>query len=203
MKKRRRNEIAFFDETLQEQYRKENVICRNMYQAFFDEEFKLYFLPKVEDGKVKEVRLLTKWEDKKGGIKEQEEYIPVFQKKDFMIEFNLNIYEKAFSYLQQWKRGGKQIPVVNLDMTDNSLWDPAIFDKLSDLMERYGIQYKEVRIVIDRERFVEDNFNIEGLSDCLKKRGFFVVLIDEKDIQDKNSREFISPEDLGKLLEKE
>ncbi|MCI8508084.1 MAG: diguanylate cyclase [Lachnospiraceae bacterium] len=203
LKKRRRNEIAFFDETLQEQYRKENVICRNMYQAFFDEEFKLYFLPKVEDGKVKEVRLLTKWEDKKGGIKEQEEYIPVFQKKDFMIEFNLNIYEKAFSYLQQWKREGKQIPVVNLDMTDNSLWDPAIFDKLSDLMERYGIQYKEVRIVIDRERFVEDNFNIEGLSDCLKKRGFFVVLTDEKDIQDKNSREFISPEDLGKLLEKE
>ena len=200
LKKRKRNEIAFFDETLQERYQRENDICRNMYQAFFDDEFKLYFLPETENGYVTEISLFSKWEDNKGNIRNQEEYIPIFQKKNFLMDFDLGIYEKAFTYLQRWKREGKQIPVVNLNMTENSLWDLSVFDKLSELMERYDIQHKEVRIVLDRERFVKDNFDIDGLADYLKKRGFFILLTEGQEVRDKNSKSFLPAEDLEKLL---
>ena len=78
-----------------------------MYQAFFDDEFKLYFLPETENGNVTKVSLFSKWVDKKGNIRNQEEYIPIFQKKNFLMDFDLGIYEKAFSYLQRWKKKGK------------------------------------------------------------------------------------------------
>ena len=154
----------------------------------------------MENGYVTEISLFSKWEDNKGNIRNQEEYIPIFQKKNFLMDFDLGIYEKAFTYLQRWKREGKQIPVVNLNMTENSLWDLSVFDKLSELMERYDIQYKEVRIVLDRERFVKDNFDIDGLADHLKKRGFFILLTEGQDVRDKNSKSFLPAEDLEKLL---
>ena len=200
LKKRKRNEIAFFNEILQEHYQREKEICRNMYQAFFDDEFKLYFLPETENGNVTKVSLFSKWVDKKGNIRNQEEYIPIFQKKNFLMDFDLGIYEKAFSYLQRWKKKGKQIPVVNLNMTENSLWDPVVFDKLSELMERYDMQYKEVRIVLDRERFAKDNLDIDGMADDLQKRGFFVFLAKGRDVQGKNSESLLPAEELEKLL---
>lgn len=203
LKKRKRNEIAFFDEILQEHYYREQDICRNMYQAFYDDEFKLYFLPETENGNITEVSLFSKWEDKKGNIRNQEEYIPIFQKKNFLMDFDLGIYEKAFSYLRRWKREGKRIPVINLNMTQNSLWEPAVFDKLSELMEEYDILYKEVRIVLDRKLSVKDNFDIDGLTDDLKKKGFLVLLAKEQDVQEKNSKSLLPAEDLEKLLKEE
>lgn len=201
LKERKRNEIAFLDDRLKKQYQREESICRNMYQAFFDEEFKLYFLPEMgEDGKVTEVRLLSEWEDKTGYVRQQDEYIPVFEKKGFIGDFWLSIYEKVFSYLRQWKNEGKQIPVVFLDMTNSGFLDREIFSRLSDLMQEYGILYREVRIVIDGEQLSREEFNMDGLVDFLKEKGFSVCLTEKKFIRNNESREQMTPEEFAKIL---
>ncbi|MGN0437625.1 MAG: diguanylate cyclase domain-containing protein [Lachnospiraceae bacterium] len=201
LKKRKQNEFALFDEQLNKQFQKEDFICRNMYQAFLDEEFEIFFNPKKnEAGKVIETAVLSEWRDGKGHIWKEKDYIPVFEKRHFICDFDLNLYEKVFSYLHDWQKKGFEIPVVSLYLTFSGFWDRGFFDHVQELMNRFGIAYHQLLLVLDHNRFADKDVDVNEMAEFLNKKGFMVKQSKNNTMQCSDSLELFSAVEFEKLL---
>ncbi|MGN0496257.1 MAG: diguanylate cyclase domain-containing protein [Lachnospiraceae bacterium] len=148
------NEFVLFDENLEKQFKRDEWICQNMYQALLEDKYQIRFLPVVvPEGRGSSVLLKSVWKISDDSILDEEEYISIFKERSFLSEFYLYICEKAFSYFDKWKE--KKPPIICLKCDIVGDWDRSFYDKLDNLMKEYHIDKNQLQLIL------EDSFETE------------------------------------------
>ena len=84
-------------------------ILHSFHQTLKNEEFQIYFQPKVSpaSGKISSAEVLVRWLH--GGKMRWSPavYIPLFEQNGFVISLDYYVYEKTFRWLQEFSRHGK------------------------------------------------------------------------------------------------
>ena len=175
-----RNHIVFFDGEMSRQIKERRNIEANMMAALENNEFKVYYQPKVsiESGKVVGAEALVRWIRPSGEIISPGKFVPIFEENGFITDMDFAIYRNAISDIAKWLEHDIEVPLVSLNVSRFHLSDDNFCTKLNDLVDSYKVPHKYIELEITESLLTD---NIDYLVDMvtkLKEMGFRISIDD-------------------------
>lgn len=175
-----RNHIVFYDGTLSQQVKERRLIEANMMDALENDEFKVYYQPKVriDNGRVSGAEALVRWFRPDGEMISPGKFVPIFEENGFITDMDFAIYRSAISDIARWLKQGIEVPLISLNVSRFHLSDENFCVRLNDLVDHFGVPHKYIELEITESLLTE---NLERLIQTvmwLKTRGYRISVDD-------------------------
>lgn len=166
-KKLGRNQYHFFTEELNEAVQKVITLDKHMRQALIDNEYMLYYQPKVDlsNGKILGVEALIRWKNKDNGFISPNEFIPLAEENGFIKELGIWIVDEALNQYVKWRNLGIDISIaINISAKQflNKDFEIKFIEKLEEKEinpSKINLEITEY-ILMDKSDYVQDILKI-------------------------------------------
>ena len=174
------NRIAFFDEKMFEDKRRDTELELHMVDAINDGEFLLYLQPKVNTitNSVVGAEALTRWNYRHKKILTPNFFIPLFERNGFINQLDLIVFENVCKFQRDvLDKGLKPVVIsVNLSMfqKDFNLYRTQI----NQIREKYGVPANLIEIEITESMYITNSSQIMTLMYDLHNDGYSISMDD-------------------------
>ncbi|BCN92305.1 hypothetical protein THMIRHAM_00900 [Thiomicrorhabdus immobilis] len=149
-KKLGKNQVHYFTETLNNKILFEVEMENQLRTALQNQEFELYYQPKVEikSGKVVGAESLIRWNHPTKGMVSPLEFIPLAEQTGLIIPLGDWILQQAIQQQMEWQKEHQfQIP-VSVNVSAMQFSHPHFFQKLRDLIYKsdFNPQYLDIEV---------------------------------------------------------
>ncbi|CAM4010750.1 putative bifunctional diguanylate cyclase/phosphodiesterase [Arcobacter cloacae] len=166
-KKLGRNQYHFFTEELNEAVQKVITLDKHMRQALIDNEYMLYYQPKVDlsNGKILGVEALIRWKNKDNGFISPNEFIPLAEENGFIKELGIWIVDEALNQYVKWRNLGIDISIA-INISAKQFLDKDFEIKFIEKLEEKEINPSKINleiteyILMDKSDYVQDILKI-------------------------------------------
>lgn len=174
------NLIVYYDGVLRDKIKERLFIESNMELALHNNEFNVYYQPKVsiETGDIVGAEALVRWIRPDGDIISPGKFIPIFEENGFINDMDFAIYRNAVADIASWLRKGIEVPLISMNVSRYHLGDDNFCAKLNSLVDAIGVPHEYIELEIT-ETLLTDH--IEKLVDTVswfKDRGFRISVDD-------------------------
>lgn len=163
------NHICVYSNEIEREEKLHGEILHSFQKAIFNNEFLIYFQPKVDTRTlmIKSAEVLVRWEKEDGEIWSPDKFLPLLEKTGFIVELDFYVYEKAFQWMKEREVLGKsQIP-ISLNVSPVHLNDSERFMKtVFKMLEKYQINTSTIIFEITESMFIQQP---ELVNDIIKK----------------------------------
>lgn len=174
------NHIAYYNEGLAQQERREQMIISDMQTALAEEQFEVYIQPKVDMSTKKIVgsEALTRWNHPTRGIIPPGEFVPVFEKNGFVVELDEYIIKQTCRLIRKWIDKGIPVYPVSVNLSRTNLYNPQLVTHIEEYIAEYDVPRDKIEFELTESGFATDNNHLSALSKKLQSRGFRVYMDD-------------------------
>lgn len=166
-KKLGRNQYHFFTEELNEAVQKVITLDKQMRQALIDNEYMLYYQPKVDlsNGKILGVEALIRWKNKDNGFISPNEFIALAEENGFIKELGIWIVDEALNQYVKWRNLGIDISIA-INISAKQFLDKDFEIKFIEKLEEKEINPSKINleiteyILMDKSDYVQDILKI-------------------------------------------
>ena len=165
---------CIFDETMENRILEEHEIEEIMDEALENEEFEIYYQPKINilEEKIVSAEALVRW-NRNGKMISPGKFIPLFEKNRFILKLDLYIFEKVCKDIKEFNL--KNITFsVNVSKEHFNALD--FIDEYDKIAKKYKINPKNIELEITESAGIDTN--ITKIMKEIKKRGFNISLDD-------------------------
>ena len=175
-----RNHIVFYDGILREQLRERRQIEANMISALKNNEFKVFYQPKVsiKSGRIVGAEALVRWIRSDGETIAPGKFIPIFEQNGFITDMDFSIFRSAFEDISHWIALGIKVPLISLNVSRYHLNDEHFVNKLDMLIKEIGIPHKYIELEITETLLTENLGSLVDTVSKLKEKGFRISVDD-------------------------
>lgn len=179
-KSNKETKIIYYDESFRNKIIREQMITNIADDSLNENQFKVYLQPKydIATNTIMGAEALVRWIHPTLGFMSPGEFIPIFEKNEFITKLDIYIWERVCYLLGRWKKiFGKCLPVsVNVSRIDVYRKDlPNIF---LDMIERYGVEPQSLHIEITETAYMENAERLVETVTKLKEHGFVIEMDD-------------------------
>ena len=131
-----------YDETMGEKLMKEVSYVNDMENAFANQEFIVYFQPKIDlkNHIINGAEALIRWIKKDGTMVYPNEFIPVFEKNKTITQLDYFVYEEVCKYLAERMKNNERLVYVSMNVSRIHLKSIGkLVDYISSLLEKYQV----------------------------------------------------------------
>ena len=174
------NTYTFFDDKLIERIRINRAIECEMIDALASGQFVPYFQPKVSvaTGQIVGAEALTRWIHPEKGLIPPDEFIPLFEKNNFIIQLDLTIFEEVCILLRKLMDEGKKVYPCSCNFSHNHFMDRSLPKKLLAITTRHRIPTNLLDIEITETSVIYDIDAVIDITRKLRDAGFKISLDD-------------------------
>lgn len=171
---------AFYDKRLRDSILKEQELKIDMHGALEKEEFTIYVQPKCRmDGKrIVGGESLVRWIHPEKGKIPPKDFIPLFEKSGFIVRLDAYVWEKTCQLIAKWKREGKEIFPLSVNVSRMNFFNPNLCKQLLELVQKYDIEPKYLELEVTESVYIKDANLIYGILEELQSYGFHVLMDD-------------------------
>lgn len=171
---------AFYEEELQRDILKEQLVVNNMNAALEKEEFILYLQPKYDlrTNGIDGAEVLVRWRNKNSQLFTPGEFIPIFERNGFIMKLDYYVWEHACQLLRKWINQGKNPYPISVNMSRVSLYNPNLVGLICELVARYNISPSLLQLELTESAYTSNPIAIKEAMQCLQKNGFAVLMDD-------------------------
>lgn len=172
--------IAFYNEEMRLALLEEQALCDDSRRAIHDGEFCVYYQPVygIKAKKFVSAEALVRWNHPTKGMISPGKFVPVFEKNGFIAELDLYVLEQVCIYMKRRRDSGLPQFPISVNISRMSLYDPKLYDTISELTDRYEIDPKFFRIEITESAYNDNPAQL--LETVGKLRGkCYPVLMDD------------------------
>ncbi|NBX20523.1 MAG: EAL domain-containing protein [Betaproteobacteria bacterium] len=146
-----RGGLHFFDARLDEEVQTTFNRVSRIGQALLDEEFRLFYQPKVNmrTGKIIGFEALLRWQHPQDGLLGPNTFLPLIENTDLIVETGHWVMEQALLQLQEWVAAGQHW-VISVNIAARHFHRPDFVDALRALFQKYPdapVQQLELEIL--------------------------------------------------------
>lgn len=147
--------IAYYDDKMRESILEEQEICDQAHRALEKGEFKMYYQPVygIKAKKFVSAEALVRWIHPEKGLISPGKFIPVFEKNGFIAELDLYVMEQVCKYHKKRRDLGLPPFPISVNISRMSLYNPRLFECISELTDKYQIEPKYFRIEITESAY--------------------------------------------------
>ena len=173
------DKFHIYDEKMEKELEKESKIEQEMYQALMNNEFKVYYQPKVyvQDEKLYGAEALVRWEHD-GKMVPPSEFVPLFEKNKFILKLDVYVFEQVCSDMKKWKEKYGKEPVISVNVSREHFLDEHFLEKYMLIATKNGINTNKIDLEITESATVEAGIDIIEIMNKMKKLGFLISIDD-------------------------
>ncbi len=163
-----------------------NALANNMklssdfYSALANNEFVVYYQPKIESGttKICGAEALIRWIKPDGSMIFPGEFIPLFESNGLIIELDYFVYREVFKYLRN--RIDNELPIVPISMNISRLHllDDALIEYIKSLLDEYKIPTEYLEFELTESIYMENMDKVLELMNDLSTLGIQISMDD-------------------------
>lgn len=169
-KKLGRNQYHFFTEELNQTVQKAISLDKNMRQALIDNEYVLYYQPKIDllNSKIVSAEALIRWNNSNKGFIAPNVFIPLAEENGFIKDLGIWIVDEALNQYLKWKEKGIDIS-ISINISAKQFLDKNFVPRFIKKIESKGINPNKIDLEITEYMFMEQskeaNNNLNKLHD--------------------------------------
>ena len=178
-KKNFNKKYHIFNQELENQIIKEHDIELIMEEGIQNQEFKVYYQPKVntKNEKVEEAEALVRWE-RENKLIPPNEFIPVFEKNKFIIQLDKYIYEQVCKDMKEWKEKYNKKIKISVNISKQHIVQDGFIEEYYKITKKYNINPNEIELEITETTELDERFGISKILEKLKEKGFKISIDD-------------------------
>ena len=178
-KKNFNKKYHIFNQELENQIIKEHDIELIMEEGIQNQEFKVFYQPKVnaKNEKVEEAEALVRWE-RENKLIPPNEFIPVFEKNKFIIQLDKYIYEQVCKDMKEWKEKYNKKIKISVNISKQHIVQDGFIEEYYKITKKYNINPNEIELEITETTELDERFGISKILEKLKEKGFKISIDD-------------------------
>ena len=178
-KKNFNKKFYIFNQKLENQMMKEHDIELIMEEGIQNQEFKVFYQPKVnaKNEKVEEAEALVRWE-RENKLIPPNEFIPVFEKNKFIIQLDKYIYEQVCKDMKEWKEKYNKKIKISVNISKQHIVQDGFIEEYYKITKKYNINPNEIELEITETTELDERFGISKILEKLKEKGFKISIDD-------------------------
>ena len=159
---------CIYSREIDRQEKMQAEILHSFHQALKNEEFQIYFQPKVSptNGKISSAEVLVRWLRDEKTLWSPAVYIPLFEQNGFIISLDYYVYETAFQWLADRREKGLKLLSLSLNVSPVHFRKIHTFtEKVSHLIQKYEIPSQYLVFEITESTYIH---NIEAVNHMIR-----------------------------------
>ena len=172
-------QYAIFDEKIEKKLLEEHEIEEIMEEALKNEEFEIYYQPKVslhDQNKIL-AEALVRWK-RNGEIIPPGKFIPLFEKNKFIVKLDSYIFENVCKDMAKWQKNLKISPIVSINVSKENFSSMDFIEKYVKIAKKYDISLNQIELEITESASADSNINLVEVMNKIKDKGFKLSLDD-------------------------
>lgn len=157
----------------------EKQIEKDMKKALKDNEFVVYYQPKVyaKTGKIYGAEALARWK-KNDKMIMPSVFIPIFERNKFILKLDLYIFERVCKDMKEWKENyGVDIP-ISINVSRKHLVEKDFINDYAKIANKYGISTEKLDLEITESATIDSKIDMIKIMKEIKKAGFLISIDD-------------------------
>jgi len=161
-KQQGRNHFQFHTQQLNDEMLARLTLARDLRLALKEEQFQIYYQPKVNlsSGKITGLEALLRWKHPQKGYISPAHFIDTAENEGLITPIGAWVLEQACQQLQLWSQAGIQNLCVAVNLSPLQLADPKLPERLKSLLKQYDIKPKNLELELTENtlmRYPEKN----------------------------------------------
>lgn len=172
---------CIYSNEIDRQEKMQAEILHSFHQALNNEEFHIYFQPKVTPttGAISSAEVLVRWIHDGKMLWSPAVYIPLFEQNGFVISLDYYVYEKTFQWLQKFS---SQLPRdfrLSLNVSPMHFEEPETFvKKICELIQTYQVDTSRLTFEITESTYVNNTEAVNRVIRGLKQHNIQISMDD-------------------------
>lgn len=165
---------VYYNESIRNRLRKEKDVESRMLEALENQEFTVFYQPKVEleSGKIACSESLVRWRSKDGSIIPPDLFIPVFESKYMIDRLDQYVFEEVCRFLQGRLKTGKKVLPVSVNVSRLQFFDQNFVRRYTEIRDRYQIPPELLEIEFTESIAIDNSGLLTRIVERLRQAGF-------------------------------
>ena len=178
-KERKNNKIVFYNKTMSEILIREQNMELKKEEALKNGEFIAFIQPKysLKSGKAEGGEALVRWKAN-GGYISPGEFIPLFEKNDFIVSIDKYMHEEVCKLQRKWLDEGLKVFPISVNVSKRQLYNPYFAEEYIETKNRYELPDGLVELEFTESIFFEKYEVISGIVKKLTEHGYICSIDD-------------------------
>ncbi len=174
------NVVAYYKETLREDFINEQKVISEFDKAIHSKQFQAYVQPQVfaHNGKICGGEVLVRWIHPIQGMIPPYKFIPIFEQTGLIGQLDQYMWELACIQLQKWQREGLTENYLSVNISQKDFYLLDVYQNITSLVERYGIIPKNLHLEITETAIMNNPSAQLPLINKLREYGFLIEIDD-------------------------
>lgn len=158
-KSQKSGRCVVFDRSMFEMRKKQIGYIQKLDAAIKNEEFAVYFQPKVSStqNRVVGAEALVRWKQEDGSILYPDEFIPALEKEGSVVKLDFFVYEKTLSYISKRIKDGKKVVPISMNVSRAHLLTTDFVERFKSLIDKYEVPTQFIELELTESIYL-DNF---------------------------------------------
>lgn len=171
---------AFYNDNIRKKLREENYIRDNILKAVENEEFIVYFQPKIElkENRIKNVEALVRWRNSLGELVSPGLFIPILEKDLLISVLDQYVFEKICQWLKKQINEHKRLLPISVNVSKMQFYSLDFIEVYSKIKKKYAIPDNILIIEFTESAIFNDIKRVKEIIDKLHANGFLCSIDD-------------------------
>ncbi len=179
VKAHKTNDYMFYNEQIEREIYRENKIAYLFSGALENEEFKVYYQPKIDltTRSLVGCEALVRWEHS-GVMTNPSEFIPVLEKTGLITQLDYYVMKKVCMDINSWKAKGLDCVPVAVNFSKHHLSDAAFSEKILNILNINNTDRSLFELELTESENFEDYDSLLRFLEIMKNNGIKTAIDD-------------------------
>ncbi|MDB2800461.1 sensor domain-containing phosphodiesterase [Clostridioides difficile] len=171
---------AIYNEDVRNKLSEESMILDDIKIALVKNQFEVYYQPKFSlvNGEMIGSEALIRWNHPEHGFISPAVFIPIAEKSKLILKIGRFVFERVCTDLSEWKKQGKKIVPVSVNLSRVELYQPDIVKFINKTIQMYNLSSDLIEIEITETVAINELNILKNILNELRKYGFSISMDD-------------------------
>ncbi|HBE9728921.1 TPA: EAL domain-containing protein [Clostridioides difficile] len=171
---------AIYNEDVRNKLSEESMILDDIKIALVKNQFEVYYQPKFSlvTGEMIGSEALIRWNHPEHGFISPSVFIPIAEKSKLILKIGRFVFERVCNDLSEWKKQGKKIVPVSVNLSRVELYQPDIVKFINKTIQMYNLSSDFIEIEITETVAINELNILKNVLNELRKHGFSISMDD-------------------------
>ena len=173
-------DIAFFEDSLQNQLLNEQRITETMERALEESQFQVFYQPKHETvtGHIAGAEALVRWNHPEYGFMAPGSFIPLFERNGFITKLDAFVLEQVCKDIKRWEQDGLPLVPISVNVSRRDFLETGCIENQFKIIDEHKVDHSLLHMEVTESLYSE---NTELIISQVKKTqdlGFAIEMDD-------------------------
>ncbi|HHS9357279.1 TPA: bifunctional diguanylate cyclase/phosphodiesterase [Clostridioides difficile] len=171
---------AIYNEDVRNKLSEESMILDDIKIALVKNQFEVYYQPKFSlvTGEMIGSEALIRWNHPEHGFISPAVFIPIAEKSKLILKIGRFVFERVCNDLYEWKKQGKKIVSVSVNLSRVELYQPDIVKFINKTIKMYNLSSDFIEIEITETVAINELNILKNVLNELRTYGFSISMDD-------------------------